>query len=91
MFVMGSKKLIFFDNVANRNIKKQMEQEVYACDVIYSDIFDVMIVFTKIDTRFYDGKTGQLKMVESAICSQTKCKELVGCSKKLLTLVEKRL
>ncbi len=36
MFVLASKKLVFYDNVQNRGVKRQLEQEVHACDLLYS-------------------------------------------------------
>lgn len=72
--MIASKKLVWFDNVQNRSLKKQLDQEVYACDILYSDFFDVMLVFTKVDTRFYDGKTGKLRMVENSVTGMTRGK-----------------
>lgn len=47
LFVIGGKKLIFFDNSHNNRIKKQLDQDVYATDVLYSRCFDILVVFTK--------------------------------------------
>lgn len=89
--MLASKRLLFYDNVQNRGVKRQLDQEVYACDLLYSDFFDVLLVFSKVDTRFYDGRTGSLRMVNSDINWQTRSKELICDSKKLLAVVDNRL
>lgn len=47
MFVIATKKLLYYDNMMNKKAKRMLDQEAYPCDVMYSDFFDILVVFTK--------------------------------------------
>ena len=47
IFAIAGKRIIYYDNTVNRKIKNQFDIDVFPCQIMYSETYDVLIVITK--------------------------------------------
>lgn len=62
-FVIGGKRLFFYENVAFTRNMKHFNDDICAIAVEFNEYYNWFVVLTKIDIRVYDALTGRLKKV----------------------------